>query len=109
MRSQERHGASAQGAEATETKEEERSQVGKKRLEVVTCRLVGNKLKTRMKELELSQEETAKRALILTSRQLTRLVNKEHCPSLTRAVALATVLGVDVFELFDMEVKTRRV
>ena len=81
----------------------------KSSVEIVTCKVVGNKLKARMKELGLSQEETAKRALILTSRQLTRLIAEEHCPSLERAVALATVLGMDVFDLFDVEVRTRTV
>ena len=51
--------------------------------------------------------ETARRARILTLRQLGRIMKGMHCPSLERATALAQVLGMPVEELFTIKVKTR--
>lgn len=77
-------------------------------VEVVQCELVGNSLMQAMKDAGLSQEATARRTGCMTSRQLTRIIAGENCPSLVRAVALATVLGVDVGRLFAVKVKTRK-
>lgn len=79
------------------------------RIEIVSCRVIGNSLKDAMKAAKLTQEITAKRAGNLTSRQLTRFLDGEHCPSLERAVALSVVLGVPVFKLFAVEVSKRKV
>jgi transcriptional regulator with XRE-family HTH domain len=79
-----------------------------KEVQIVECRLVGNTLEERLEQLGLSQEETAKRALILTSRQLSRLMAGEHCPSLTRAMALSVVLNTPLADLFTLHIKTRR-
>jgi len=77
-------------------------------VEVVTCEVRGNTLKKAMDDAGLSQELTARRTGVMTSRQLNRLIHGEHCPSLERAVALSIVLGVPTDQLFRVVVRTRK-
>jgi transcriptional regulator with XRE-family HTH domain len=76
-------------------------------VEIVSCRVSGNKLLAAMRSADLSQEQTARRVGNLTARQLHRFIKGEHCPSLERAVALSVVLGVPLEKLFKIQVKTR--
>ena len=76
-------------------------------VEIVSCKVVGNKLLTAIRAKKLSHEETARRVRIITLRQLGRIIKGENCPSLERAVALSTVLGMPLEELFTIKVKTR--
>lgn len=77
-------------------------------VEIVECKIVSNRLIEAMERKNLSQEETARRTRMMTGRQLTRILKNEHCPSLERAVALATVLGEPLDKLFKFQIKTRK-
>lgn len=77
-------------------------------IEVVSCEMVDNAIMTAMKEAGLSQELTARRTGCMTSRQLTRIINGENCPSLVRAIALSAVLETPLDQLFTVKVKTRK-
>jgi transcriptional regulator with XRE-family HTH domain len=77
-------------------------------VEIVSCRIVGNRLVEAMAHRGLSQEETARRTRVMTSRQLGRFIKNEHCPSFERAAALSTVLGVAIDKLFKLDIKTRK-
>lgn len=77
-------------------------------LEVVSCEVVSNAIIKAMKEAGLSQEATARRTGVMTSRQLTRIINGENCPSLVRAIALSVVLAKPLEQLFSVKVKTRK-
>jgi transcriptional regulator with XRE-family HTH domain len=76
-------------------------------VEIVRCKIVGNRLDEAMAKQGLSRREAARRAQI-TDRQLLRFVKNEHCPSLERAWALSAVLAEPVEKLFTVEIKTRR-
>lgn len=77
-----------------------------KHVEILSCKIVNNALAEAMRKMGLTQEETARRAQI-TTRQLTRLIKNEHCPSLARARALSVVLDEPVDRLFRVDVKKR--
>lgn len=77
-------------------------------VEIVSVKLVDNKLKEAMDRLGLTQEETARRTRVVTSRQLGRYLKNEHCPSLKNAKALELVLGQPMEKLFKLKVKTRK-
>jgi hypothetical protein len=85
-----------------------REEAVEQELEVVSCEMNGNALIKAMKDAKLSQEMTARRTGVMTSRQLTRIINGENCPSLVRAVALSVVLGKPVDELFTLRIRTRK-
>lgn len=78
-------------------------------VEIVVCKVVSNSLEKAMEDAGLTQEETAKRVGSISSRQLTRIRDLEHCPSLERALALSVVLGVPLEKLFKIEIETRHV
>ena len=78
-------------------------------VEVISCKVSGNKILRAMQAKKLIQEETARRTRILTLRQLGRIMKGMHCPSLERAVALAKVLNMPVEKLFTVKLKTRSV
>lgn len=78
----------------------------RKHVEIKRCKIVNNGLAEAIRRKGLTQEETARRAQI-TTRQLTRFMKNEHCPSLERARALSVVLGEPVERLFHLDVKTR--
>lgn len=80
-----------------------------KKIEIVSCELVGHNLPKAIEAAGLSQETTARRTGVMTSRQLTRIISGEHCPSLVRATALSVVLGVSIYKLFRIKVRTRKV
>lgn len=77
-------------------------------IEIVTIEVSSNRLKQAMDSADLSQEQTARRTGCMTSRQLSRILKGEHCPSLIRAHALSVVLGVAVDDLFRINVRTRK-
>lgn len=78
-------------------------------VEVLVCRVVGNRLKAAIRKKGLTREETARRARIMTTRQLWRIMKNIHCPSLERAMALSVVLGEPIEKLFKLQVTTRPV
>ena len=77
-----------------------------KHVEILRCKIVNNGLAEAIRKMGLTQEETARRAQI-TTRQLTRFLKNEHCPSLERARALSVVLDEPVERLFRVDVKKR--
>lgn len=77
-------------------------------LEVLSCEVVSNAILKAMKDANLSQEAVARRTGVMTSRQLTRIINGENCPSLKRAIALSVVLATPLDQLFTVKVKTRK-
>lgn len=81
--------------------------MAKVNVEVVECYVAKNSLKQAMEKRGLSQEATARLTGVMTSRQLTRIINGEHCPSLLRATALSVVLKTRVDHLFTIRTRTR--
>ena len=78
-------------------------------VEIVSCKVIGNKIFTAMRAKKLTQEGTVRRARIMTLRQLGRIMKGENCPSLERAVALTKVLDLPVEELFTVKLETRNI
>jgi DNA-binding XRE family transcriptional regulator len=78
----------------------------RKHVEIKRCKIVNNGLTEAIRKMGLTQEETSRRAQI-TTRQLTRFIKNEHCPSLERARALSVVLDEPVERLFQLDVRTR--
>ena len=77
--------------------------------EVVSCELIATTLEAEIARLG-SQRELARRLReIVTYRQLSRIIAKEHCPSLERAVAISAAIGKDVFDVFTIKLTTRPV
>lgn len=78
-------------------------------VEVVSCELIATTLEAEIARLG-SQRELARRLRkIVTYRQLSRIIAKEHCPSLERAVAISAAIGRDVFDVFKIKIKTKPV
>ena len=78
-------------------------------VEVVSCKVVGNRILEAIEAKALTHEETSRRVRVVTMRHLVRIIKGENCPSLERAIALSEVLGVPVDKLFKVELKTRHV
>ena len=80
-------------------------------VEILTCRIVSNRLAQVMRKKGLTQEETARRARIVTQRQLWRYLKDptKHCPSLERATALSIVLDTPLDQLFKLKIDARPV
>lgn len=75
--------------------------------EVVSCKVKATKLRKAMKAAGLTHEETARRSGKMSLRQLTRIMAMEHCPSLERAFALSIVLGMSMFDLFEIKLEVK--
>ena len=75
-------------------------------VEVRDVKIVRNRLKTALKGAGLAQEEAARRSGI-SYRHFNRIVLGHTDPSLLEALAMATVVGKKLDELFEVKIRTR--
>lgn len=77
-------------------------------VEVVSAKILNNSILRVLDQRHMSQLEFARRVGI-SYRHGNRIIANEGKPSLVLAIKIARVLGVPLLELFNIEVRTRKV
>ena len=66
-----------------------------------------NKIRALLADRGMTQENFSRRVRVVTKRHLERIEAGENVPTLTTAMAIATVLGVPLEKVFNIKIKTR--